>query len=179
MRAVRNGDASAYGPLLAEVARILRPRIRQRMGAFSADSEDVLQETLLAIHLKNASWDETRPILPWLYAVAEHKAIDAIRRGQRVSRLVSPSVSPEDLADTVSIPAAEHDLAGLDVERHLAALPDREREVVRACTLDGSSIAAVSKMLGIREGAVRVALHRGLKRIARAAREGTLGARIA
>lgn len=169
MRAGRRGDAAAYRHALGLVAQIIRPQIRRRLGV-AADGEDVVQEALLAIHLKNATWDEARPILPWIYAVADHKAVDSLRRSRRNGRLLVPGLTSEDLADTVAAPEPERDLLGLDMERHLAALPSREREVVRALTLDGATVAGLAAKLGVREVAVRVALHRGLKRLARAAR---------
>jgi RNA polymerase sigma-70 factor (ECF subfamily) len=170
MRAARRGDHAAYRRLLGEIARLVRPRIRRRLAGAPSDGEDVVQETLLAIHLKNGTWDDTRPILPWIYAIAEHKAVDALRRDRRAGRLVATSVTAEDLADTVAAPEPEHDLVGLDVERHLAALPAREREVVRALTLHGATVASLAARIGVGEGAIRVALHRGLKRLARLAR---------
>ena len=64
-------------------------------------------------------------------------------------------------------PEAEETVSERDIGRVLAALPPRERAVVSAISVDGRSITEAAGSLGMAEGAVRVALHRGLARIAR------------
>ncbi|HYF56828.1 MAG TPA: sigma factor, partial [Salinarimonas sp.] len=83
MRAARRGDAAAYERLLAVLAAAIRPTVRRRlarMGLGTSETEDVVQEVLLAIHAKRHTWDEARPILPWVGAVARYKVVDAVRR---------------------------------------------------------------------------------------------------
>ena len=83
MRAALAGDEAVYRRLLEEIGRAVRPMAR---GAFSrarvgdADVEDVVQETLLAIHLKRQTWDGGVKLAPWVNAIARHKIIDAMRR---------------------------------------------------------------------------------------------------
>ncbi len=83
MRAAIAGDEAVYRRLLEELARSIRAMAR---GAFSrarsgdADVEDVVQETLLAIHLKRDTWDGGLRLAPWVGAIARHKIIDAMRR---------------------------------------------------------------------------------------------------
>ena len=83
MRAALAGDEAAYRRLLEEIGRSVRAMAR---GAFArarvgdADIEDVVQETLLAIHLKRGTWDGGPRLAPWVNAIARHKIIDAMRR---------------------------------------------------------------------------------------------------
>lgn len=170
MRAGRRGDAAAYASALHAIARRVRARIGRRLGVAAADAEDVVQEVLLTVHLKRATWDEARPLMPWVNAIADHKTADARRRRARQVRFVAPTVTADDVAELVPAEAVEPERAGVDLERCLAALPSRERQVVRLLTVDGHSVREVAGELGIAEGAVRVALHRGLKRLALAAR---------
>jgi RNA polymerase sigma-70 factor (ECF subfamily) len=74
-------------------------------------------------------------------------------------------VAIDDFADVL---AAEETtpMPARDVGRQLAALPDRQHEVVRAISLEGASIRDTALRLNISEGAVRVALHRGLAALA-------------
>src|SRR3972149_1446033 len=85
MRAAKSGDADAYERLWRQIATALRPLVRRglaRAGRSGADIEDVVQEVLLAVHLKRHTWDSTRPIEPWGHAIARHKLVDALcRRG--------------------------------------------------------------------------------------------------
>ena len=47
------------------------------------DSEDIVQDALLAMHLKRDTWDDSQPLEPWLRAIAHHKMVDHLRRRHR------------------------------------------------------------------------------------------------
>ena len=105
MRAAIAGDEAVYRRLLEEIGRSVRAMAR---GAFSrarvgdADVEDVVQETLLAIHLKRDTWDGGLRLAPWVGAIARHKIIDAMRR--RGARRFQPI---EDFETVLAAPEAE------------------------------------------------------------------------
>jgi RNA polymerase sigma-70 factor (ECF subfamily) len=168
MRAAQAGDAAAYRRLLATLADMLRRWVRRelaRQGYEIAEAEDIVQETLLAIHLKRASWDADRAILPWLRAVTRHKLIDNLRRrGRRIM------VPVDDVLETLAAPEPEQTLSADALDRHLATLPPGQSQVVRAISVDGLSPTETAQRLSLSEGAVRVALHRGLAALAAAAR---------
>ena len=163
MRSANRGDADAYARLLSDVARSLRRVIAYdsiRLGLSGSDVEDVLQDTLLAIHLKRHTWDESRPIVPWLRAIAHYKVLDHARKNKR--RLTVPV---ETMAEILPSPEPEPSLPG-SAGRFLEILPPRQRDVLQALTLDGVTIREAAQRLRMSEGAVRVALHRGLKALA-------------
>jgi RNA polymerase sigma-70 factor (ECF subfamily) len=171
MRAARAGDAAAYRHLLGEMALVLRGIARRhlvRLGLGPDEAEDVVQEALLALHLKRDSWDETRPILPWVRAIARYKMLDAARRLGRAQR-GTVDLPAEAFAELVAAPAPARDMTGLDPANLVAGLPTRERGVVAALALEGHSVAETAARFGIGESAVRVAFHRGLARLAGAA----------
>lgn len=163
MRSANRGDAAAYGRLLREITPVLRSVVRARGASLGADQrEDVVQEVLLAIHLKRQSWREDAPLRPWLYAIARHKVVDAFRaRGHRVDLPI------EDFSDRLAAPDAPDPLVARDMERVLAGLEPRAAEIVRAFGMRGETAAETAARLQMSEGAVRVALHRALKSIAR------------
>lgn len=167
MRAAQAGDAGAYRRLLSALADMLRRWVRRelsRQGYEIAEAEDIVQETLLAIHLKRGSWDPDRAILPWLRAVTRHKLIDNLRRrGRRIM------VPVDDVMETLAAPEPEEMLSTEALDRHLATLPPGQSQVVRAISIDGLSPSETAKKLTLSEGAVRVALHRGLAALSRAA----------
>jgi RNA polymerase sigma-70 factor (ECF subfamily) len=167
MRAARSGDRAAYAALLGELADFLRPLAAARlgrMGISAQEVEDVVQETLTAIHLKRDTWDGDRPFLPWARAIARHKTLDAARRLGR-ARARAHATPVEDMADILPAPAAAPHGEGRDAETLVATLPVRERGVVAALGLEGLSVAAAARRFAISEGAVRVAFHRGLTRL--------------
>ncbi len=164
LRAANAGDATAYQSFLKLMLPVLRKSVgrslaRARMPA--VDSEDIVQEVLLAVHLKRQTWIETAPVAPWIFTIARHKTIDALRRrGRRIELPV------EDFAETLAAASPEPNLAGVNVDRHLADLPAGQRKVVQKIAVDGRSIAETAAALAMTPGAVRVALHRGLARLA-------------
>lgn len=164
MRAALDGDAAAYRRLLEALTPVLRAgatRGLARAGVGSADVEDVVQETLLALHLKRHTWDRTQALMPWVVTIARHKLVDGLRRrGRRVE------VPVEDFHEVLAAPPERDPTEAGDVDRLLGHLAPRQRDIVRSITVEDRSIAATADRLGMSEGAVRVALHRGLKALA-------------
>jgi RNA polymerase sigma factor (sigma-70 family) len=164
MRAAISGDAGAYRLFLQAVTPHLRAMARRRgarLGASISDSEDVVQEVLLAIHLKRGSWDPSRPIGPWISTIVRNKMIDTLRRrGRHVS------VPIEDVIDTLEAEEQADPLEQRDVDRLLSRLKDPQRDIVRSISVEGTSVRDTAARLSMTEGAVRVALHRALKALA-------------
>lgn len=124
-----------------------------------------MQETLLAMHLKRDTWDETQPIEPWLRAIARHKLVDHLRR-----RGYRDHVSIDDQVDCL-VAATDPDAdARADSRRLLESLPERQRRIVEEISIEGRRAAEVAVRFGMSEGAVRVTLHRALKALAAAYR---------
>ena len=164
MRQARQGDAAAYRRLLVEVAAWLRGVVRRGLvsaGRGIGDSEDIVQETLLAMHLKRHTWDETQPLGPWLRAIARYKLVDHLRR-----RGFHDHLDIDDYADSPEAAVETDAAAGIDSRQMLATLPERQRQVVEAMSLEGRQAADVARGLGMSEGAVRVMLHRALRSLA-------------
>jgi RNA polymerase sigma-70 factor (ECF subfamily) len=161
MQAALAGEEKAYSDFLHRIAALIRTFVRRRMSADAMDAEDMVQETLLAIHLKRHTWRPDAPVLPWVYTIARYKLIDAFRRrGRHVE------VDLETIAETVAQDEAET-VNSRDLARALASLPPGQRSVVSAISVEGTSIGDTARRLGMSETAVRVALHRGLGAIAR------------
>jgi RNA polymerase sigma-70 factor (ECF subfamily) len=164
MRLANAGDASAYQRLLRAVTPVLRAAARRglvRAGQPADQAEDIVQDILLAVHLKRHTWDSRAAFAPWLFAIARNKLIDALRRrGRRIF------VNIDDFAETIAGEPAAETVPAKDVDVHLGALPPRQRDVLRAIAVDSASIKATAAKLAMSEGAVRVALHRGLATLA-------------
>ena len=168
MRAALTGDAAAYRSVLQSLSVFLRTEVRRgfaRYGRGTADVEDVVQETLLAIHLKRETWRTSEPIGPWVRAIARNKVIDSLRRGgKRIN------VPIDDVIDILPAAEPEEHLTERDAEQILSMLNGRQREIVEAISINGASIRETAAKYSISEGAVRVALHRGLAALAKAYR---------
>ena len=164
LRAAIGGDEQAYRQFLVTVTPYLRAMAARRCaqyGVTASETEDVLQEVLIAIHLKRGTWDSGRPLGPWLSIIVRNKLIDILRRrGKQVE------VPVDDVLETL---AAEETTAGLDAmdaERLIGRLRPPQDDIVRSISLNGASIRDTAARLKMTEVAVRVALHRALKTLA-------------
>ena len=172
MRAAIAGDEAAYRKLLADLSRALRSIVRRGfagVGIARDDVEDVVQEVLLAIHLKRHTWDTSMPLGPWVLAIARNKMIDDLRRRGRRPEVPVDLTQFEFEGEDQQASIDAHDVA-----RVLNRLPDRNREIVQSISIDGHSARDVAEKLGMTEVAVRVALHRSLKTLANTYQEKKL-----
>jgi RNA polymerase sigma-70 factor (ECF subfamily) len=164
LRAAMAGDSKAYQHFLVAVTPYLRAMAKRRcdqFGAPASEAEDILQEVLLAVHLKRATWDTGRPIGPWLSTIVRNKLIDSLRRrGRHVH------VPIEDVVETLEAVEQTDATDRMDAEQLLTRLGDPQRDIVRSISLNGAGVRETAARLNMTEGAVRVALHRALKTLA-------------
>ena len=152
------GDPGAHRQLLDVLGRYLRGYFARRIGATAAEVEDLVQETLLAVHLKRDSYDRSLPFTPWAYALARYKLIDHLRRRSR-----SIQVPLEDAEALFAVEDAEEGAVRTDLERLLQRLPDRQRTLLEDVKLQGLSIEEAARKRGVTAVSARVMLHRSLK----------------
>jgi RNA polymerase sigma-70 factor (ECF subfamily) len=161
LRAAIAGDERAYAIFLGRAASLVRGFVRRKITTGGVDPEDIVQETLLAVHLKRHTWQVGPMVTPWLYAIARHKLIDAFRRrGRRIE------IDIDEVAELVAEPTVTG-VSDWEIKRVLATLAPGQRSVVAAISVQGQSIGEAARSLGMSETAVRVALHRGLAAIAK------------
>lgn len=164
MRSAQRGDSTAYRELLLEVRPILQNYLQRglrRMGSHDPGAaEDLVQETLLALHDKRSTYDPSQLFTPWIYAIARYKLIDSGRKRKREAPV-------EEIGFFESIPAPESGspdgMAETDVDTLLATLPARQREVLELAKLQGLSMEEVASKTGMTVGNAKVTVHRALK----------------
>src|SRR5689334_9047141 len=155
------GNLRAYEQLLTSLTIGLRGVVSRRTRAAGIDGEDIVQEVLLALHLKRGTWVPGTPVAPWVAAIARNKIVDVLRRrGQR------SEVPIESVMETLSSDSGDAIEHGHDMRDVLGRLNDRQREVVQAVSLEGYSAQEAARRLQMSEVAVRVTLHRSLKALA-------------
>ena len=165
MLASLDGNSASYRSLLDRLSRRLRAYYKAKLvtvGKGKVDAEDLVQETILAIHLKRHTYDPREPLTPWVHAVARYKLIDFLRRNR-----ASLADVPIDEADEVM---ADDDHTGAestyDVRRLMERLPKGMQCAIKAVKLDGLSVAEAAERCGLSESGVKVNIHRGLKTLA-------------
>jgi RNA polymerase sigma-70 factor (ECF subfamily) len=154
-----DGDAAAYRLLLSEIGRHLRPYFTRRLTpAFASHAEDLVQETLLAIHTRRMTYDRNRPFTAWLHAVAHHKFVDHVRR-----QSIRLTVPLEDNAPIFANDDTADSLARRDLRTVLEVIPERTSDLIRRTKVDGQTVAEAAAAHGLTETAAKVSIHRGLK----------------
>jgi len=162
LAAANAGDSRAYERFLLTVTPVLRGIVMARGRSLGqASCEDVVQDVLLAIHLKRHTWTEGAPVRPWLYAITRYKVIDAFRaRGRQIDLPIDDFLT-DLMADAGPDPTDASDMAKL-----IGMLGERPAAIVRMIGVEGATVAETGQTLQMSDGAVRVALHRALKALA-------------
>jgi RNA polymerase sigma-70 factor (ECF subfamily) len=160
----RSGDEAAF----MELWRQLQPRLLRYLRILNCEeADDVASETWLQVvrdlpTFRGSDEDFRR----WLFTVGRHRAIDAAR-ARRHRRTVPMTVRADDVVDMDMV--EDQVLYAMSVRRAvglLAGLPRDQAEAVALRVLAGLDTPAVASILGKTPGAVRVALHRGLRALA-------------
>ena len=156
MRAAQDGDRSSYRVLLGAARDWLLRYYARRIAASMVD--DLVQETLISVHTKRASYDPERPFYPWLAAIARYRWIDALRR-------TTESVELEENAFPVA--GEEHAvIARLSIDTLLGQLPPAQANAIQLTKIEGLSIREAAEISGQSEALIKVNVHRGVKKLA-------------
>jgi RNA polymerase sigma-70 factor (ECF subfamily) len=157
------GDNPAYQAFLKELSAHLRAFLRKRLARLPDEVEDLVQESLIAIHNQRHTYDPGQPLSAWVQAIAKYKLIDLLRRRTAHDLLSEPLDDETDFFSTADSDAAE---ARRDLNKLLDELPDQHRLPIIHTKLDGLSVQETAKLTGMSESAVKVGVHRGLKALA-------------
>ena len=163
LRESLSGGAVAHGAFVLAARTVLRPFFWSRLRGRSEDAEDLLQETLIALHARRASYDPSLPVLAWIHGIAKYRLIDHWRRCKRRRG----QISVEAAYGVCTPPLDEVVDAQLDVIRLLALLPKQQQEAIRLVKLEGLSVADAARRMGLGPSNVKISTHRGMKTLMR------------
>jgi RNA polymerase sigma-70 factor (ECF subfamily) len=158
-----DGDTAAYHAFLKALSAHLRAYFRKRLTRLPDEVEDLVQESLLAIHNQRHTYDPDLPVTAWVHAIAKYKLIDLLRRRAAKEALHDPLDDAVELLSGADNQGAE---ARRDLTKLLSRLPDRFRLPIVHTKLRGLSVAETAQLTGMSESAVKVGVHRGLKALA-------------
>ena len=161
MVASLDGKAASYRSLLDRLSSRLRAYYKgklARAGRGATEVEDLVQEVLLAIHLKRHTYDVREPFTPWVHTIARYKLIDYLRR-TRSTASVSLDEGAEVMAQDDNVDAE----SSLDIRKLLQRLPEKVRCSIECVKLEGRSVAEAAVRCGISESGVKINIHRGLR----------------
>jgi RNA polymerase sigma-70 factor (ECF subfamily) len=156
MRLSQKGDRQAYSALLKASRTWLQRYFARKVAPCQLD--DLVQDTLLAVHRKLASYDPSRPFLPWLAAIARYRWVDHLRLAYRMEAV--------ELAD--DLPALDEQdgiSARISLQGLFELLPPAQAQVIALVRIEGRTVAEASLRSGQSEPLVKVNIHRGLKKL--------------
>lgn len=156
------GDAGAHRLLLETLGERFRVFFRARMRIGDPSHiEDLVQETLIAIHTRRESYNPEQPLRAWVYAIARYKLIDHFRR----TKTTGVSVPVDEIEDLFSNEEADASDPARDVAALLDRLPAKQRMAIRLVKLEELSIREAAQRTGMSESDVKISIHRGMKKL--------------
>jgi len=156
------GNESDYRQLLKELAIVIQKFLRSRFGCHHF-IEDWVQEALIAVHQARHTYDPQRPFRPWLFAIVRHKAIDNLRKQRTREKVIDHYKSEQEILSEAGNQSSSE--IEFSEGRLFASLSTQHREVLVLTKIIGYSIAEAAEKLGISESAVKVRVHRAIRRL--------------
>lgn len=157
------GDATAYHRFLKALSAHLRAYFRKRLFQRPDEVEDLVQETLLAVHNQRHTYRLDLPLTAWVHAIARYKLVDLLRAHTSREALTDPL---DDEHELFAVSDTEADEARKDLNKLLAGLPERQRLPIVHVKLEGLSVVEAAQLTGMSESAIKIGVHRGLKALA-------------
>lgn len=164
MARAQGGNGEAYKRLLEEIVPYLRS-LAARRHRDPRDIEDTVQDVLLTVHMIRHTYDPARPFTPWLFAIANRRAIDRLRQQGR-SRLRDAALKAE--YEAVGEPQANNQetrSAEQALHHAVESLSPGQRKAVKLLKLQEMSLKQAAEVSGMSIAALKVATHRGLKNL--------------
>src|SRR5712692_133879 len=160
-----DGDASAHRTLLENLSSRLRGYFQGQLsgiGRGPVEAEDLVQEALIAIHMRRHTYDPSQLFTPWVYGIARYKFVDYLRR----TKASINDLPIEDAGEVTAQDDRAHVESSLDLEKLMTKLSPRVRQAIQYVKLDGLSVSEAAARCGMSESNVKVSVHRGLKALA-------------
>lgn len=159
------GDSRAYGELLEESERIVRSYLFKRIKNFH-DIDDVIQDILLSIHKARHTYDGNRPYEPWLYAIANYRLQDYLRKHYADPLRFAGEITEVEAISAENITSYDVTKTGISYEEisgEVEKLKGKQPQILRMLHKDGHTIKEVAEKINMNESAVKVAAHRAYK----------------
>ena len=175
MQKAQSGDQNAYRQLLESIQPQLRAYIGKRIPDMDK-VEDVLQDILFAIHHSRHTYNAKQPFMPWAYGIAYYKVMDNLRRHYRYEKNKTEAAGEidhqtflETLTPVKSNKGVVH--AKEDLELAFSYLNDKQEKIIRRAKIDGAKIKDICVEMDMSESAVKVTIHRAMKKMQKAMKE--------
>ena len=158
------GDRDLFGTLVERHGRVLLGYL-QRRARGPDQARELFQETWVRAYEGLGRLKDGQALRPWLIAIASNTLIKRLRRAEPLSlEELGPSVLGPSAAPGPGEGVEREELRAR-IEREVAGLPGRQREVFELRALSGLSHADVAALLGIREDAARANYYQAVRKL--------------
>jgi RNA polymerase sigma-70 factor, ECF subfamily len=156
MAQAQDGDAEAYRALLNDIGPVVMAFLRRRVRD-ADEAQDLYQEIFMILHRARHSYEPSRPLEPWLFAiarrvVADHRSRRRAREAREILVQGVPEVSTEGYGQLKP-----------QLEQALRRLSPDQRQAIALLKIDGLPTAAAAALVGTTPGALRVRAHRAFR----------------
>jgi len=174
LRQARDGHTDAVNRLYDRLGGRLLALVRLRMGDHlrqRIEPEDVVQEVLLDSfrRIEDFEQDNSRSFFAWLATIANHRISDLATFHRRAKRDMDITVAepsqplPAQLRSALSHMIVDQKMA--DLERALASLPEKHREMIILRRLEERPFSEIAQLTNCREDAARMLFNRALAKL--------------
>ncbi|MDH4468042.1 MAG: RNA polymerase sigma factor [Bacteriovoracaceae bacterium] len=164
------GNKVAYAELLEWLYKFALAQIGKMVNRYArlpkSVVDDVAQEVLITFHEKHKSWDENRPLTPWVNTIIKHKFLDHIKR--KDFRVAMNGCSVEEVENVLF---NEEDQSLIEQEnwelllKKMDQLSEKEKKMIELSKLELIPIKKIGEMLKMSESNVKVQIFRAMKKL--------------
>lgn len=165
------GDRAAYERALGAVAARVRRFVSRRLKSahMATDIEDVVQMVLLAVHTRRDTYDQTRPLMPWVLGITHYKLLEHFRANRH--RASEVALAPLQASLSTGMDGHNRTEAVDEITTLLHQIPRSQREALVLTKFVGHSVEEVAQSAGLTPGAIKLRIHRAIKALRKLAQE--------
>lgn len=156
----QSGDVASYNKFLQQITPILQRIVAKKLPM--SDIEDVLQEILISLHKARHTYDGGRPLMPWIFAIAQFRINDHLRK---LYAQPQNTTNIDDMAEILGSDVTKPYEDSESLEGILKDTPDREKQILTMMYVEGHTAKETAQKMDMKESAVKVAAHRAIKKI--------------
>lgn len=164
LRKANKGDKASYERLLLWLQEHCAVQLKKGLSRYynfpQQALDDITQEVLISFHETHQTFDENRPLLPWINTMIRHKMIDFIRRKDFV--VVMTGTDVEVLKGRWILEEEEENKSD-DLLQLIERLPPDQVQILKLAKIEGYSSKEIAKELNLSDSNVKVIIHRAMK----------------
>lgn len=158
-----NQDRTAFALLFKQVAPKLKA-FAMRNGMSEDDAEEVLQETMVTVWNKAASYNPDKAsATTWLYTIMRNKRIDMFRK-YKPNMIVSEDLFPEPATEELEITTA-NEIEAEQTRKLLEALPESQRQIIYKAYFEGKSHSEIAEDVGLPLGTIKSRIRLAMQKL--------------